>query len=38
MFAKFPISTSYENGEPRLLLAAVDLQGPAEEVFDRYEK
>ena len=27
-FAKFPISTSFENGEPRLLLVAVDYQQP----------
>ena len=25
-FAKFPISTSFENGEPRLLLVAADVQ------------
>ena len=25
-FARFPISTSFENGEPRLLLVAVDVQ------------
>jgi predicted acylesterase/phospholipase RssA len=25
-FAKFPISTSFENGEPRLLLVTVDVQ------------
>ena len=27
-FAKFPISTSFENNEPRLLLVAVDVQEP----------
>ncbi|MFL6486582.1 MAG: hypothetical protein ACJ71D_07745 [Nitrososphaera sp.] len=37
-FAKFPISTSFENGEPRLLLVAIDLQEAAAVVFDSYEK
>ena len=37
-FAKFPISTSFENGEPRLLLVAVDVQEAAAVVFDSYEK
>jgi NTE family protein len=37
-FAKFPISTSYENGEPRLLLVAVDVQEATPVVFDSYEK
>ena len=37
-FAKFPISTSFENGEPRLLLVAVDVQEAAPVVFDSYEK
>ena len=37
-FAKFPISTSFENGEPRLLLVAVDVQAAASVVFDSYEK
>lgn len=26
-FAKFPIATSFDNNEPRLLLVAVDVQG-----------
>jgi NTE family protein len=37
-FAKFPISTSYENNEPRLLLVAVDVQDLTPVVFDSYEK
>jgi NTE family protein len=37
-FAKFPISTSYENNEPRLLLVAVDVQELTPVVFDSYEK
>jgi predicted acylesterase/phospholipase RssA len=37
-FAKFPISTSFENDEPRLLLVAVDVQEAAAVVFDSYEK
>jgi predicted acylesterase/phospholipase RssA len=37
-FAKFPISTSFENNEPRLLLVAVDVQEAAAVVFDSYEK
>jgi hypothetical protein len=37
-FAKFPISTSFENGEPRLLLVAVDVQEATPVVFDSYEK
>lgn len=37
-FAKFPISTSYEKGEPRLLLVAVDVQEATPVVFDSYEK
>jgi NTE family protein len=37
-FAKFPISTSFENGEPRLLLIAVDVQEGVPVVFDSYEK
>jgi len=37
-FAKFPISTSFENGEPRLLLVAVDIQEANAVVFDSYEK
>ena len=37
-FAKFPISTSFEKGEPRLLLVAVDVQAATPVVFDSYEK
>ena len=37
-FAKFPISTSFENGEPRLLLVSVDVQELTPVVFDNYEK
>ena len=37
-FAKFPISTSYERGEPRLLLVAVDVQEGSPVIFDSYEK
>ena len=37
-FAKFPISTCYENNEPRLLLVAVDILDLTPVVFDSYEK
>ena len=37
-FAKFPISTSFENNEPRLLLVAADVQEAVPVVFDSYEK
>ena len=37
-FAKFPIATSYEKNEPRLLLVAVDVQEGSTVVFDSYEK
>jgi NTE family protein len=37
-FARFPISTSFENDEPRLLLVAVDVQEATPVVFDSYEK
>ena len=37
-FVKFPISTSFEEGEPRLLLVAVDVQEATPVVFDSYEK
>jgi hypothetical protein len=37
-FAKFPISTSFGNNEPRLLLIAVDIQEGVPVVFDSYEK
>jgi len=37
-FAKFPISTSFEKGEPRLLLVAADVQEGSPVIFDSYEK
>ena len=37
-FAKFPIATSYQNNEPRLLLVRVDVQEGSTVVFDSYEK
>ena len=37
-FAKFPISTSFESGEPRLLLVAADVQDGSPVIFDSYEK
>ena len=37
-FAKFPISTSYDNNEPRLLLVSLDVQEGAAVVFDSYGK
>jgi NTE family protein len=37
-FAKFPISTSYQLNEPRLLLVSVDIQEGTAVVFDSYEK
>jgi NTE family protein len=37
-FANFPISTSFEKSEPRLLLVAVDVQEATPVVFDSYEK
>ncbi|HEY7078263.1 MAG TPA: patatin-like phospholipase family protein [Nitrososphaeraceae archaeon] len=37
-FAKFPIATSFEKNEPRLLLVAVDVQEGSPVVFDSYEK
>lgn len=37
-FAKFPISTSLEKSEPRLLLVTVDVQDATPVVFDSYEK
>ena len=37
-FAKFPISTSFDNNEPRLLLVAVDVQELTPVLFDSYEK
>ena len=37
-FARFPIATSFENNEPRLLLVAVDVQSGASVLFDSDEK
>ena len=37
-FAKFPIATSYEENQPRLLLVAVDVADGAPVVFDSYAK
>jgi NTE family protein len=37
-FAKFPIATSYDENEPRLLLVSVDVQEGAAVVFDSYQK
>jgi NTE family protein len=37
-FAKFPIATSYEENEPRLLLVSIDVQEGTAVVFDSYEK
>ena len=37
-FAKFPIATSYQNNEPRLLLVSIDVQEGSTVVFDSYEK
>jgi NTE family protein len=37
-FAKFPIATSYQKNEPRLLLVSVDVLEGSTVVFDSYEK
>jgi NTE family protein len=37
-YAKFPIATSFENDEPRLLLVSVDVQEGSPVVFDSYVK
>ncbi|HEY7110029.1 MAG TPA: patatin-like phospholipase family protein [Nitrososphaeraceae archaeon] len=37
-FANFPIVTSYQEKEPRLLLVALDVQEGLSVVFDSYEK
>jgi NTE family protein len=37
-FAKFPIATSYEKGEPRLLVISVDAAEGTTVTFDSYEK
>jgi NTE family protein len=36
-FVKFPIATSYERGEPRLLVASVDAKEGVPVTFDSYE-
>jgi predicted acylesterase/phospholipase RssA len=37
-FAKFPIATSYDNNQPRLILTAVDVMNGKPVVFDSYAK
>lgn len=37
-FAKFPIATSYENGQPRLLVVSTDVAEGKTVAFDSYEK
>lgn len=37
-FAKFPIATSFDRNEPRLLLVSVDVQESAAVTFDSYPK
>ena len=37
-FAKFPIATSFEKGEPRLLVISVDAAEGTTVIFDSYEK
>jgi NTE family protein len=37
-FAKFPMATSYEKGEPRLLVISVDAAEGTTVTFDSYEK
>ena len=37
-FAKFPIATSHEDGQPRLILVAVDVADGASVTFDSYAK
>jgi NTE family protein len=37
-FAKFPIATSYEDNQPRLILTAVDVMDGKPVVFDSYAK
>src|SRR5918994_2384082 len=37
-FVKFPIATSYEKGEPRLLIVSVDAREGTPIAFDSYEK
>jgi predicted acylesterase/phospholipase RssA len=38
MFAKFPIATSFEKGEPRLLVVSTDAAEGTTVTFDSYEK
>jgi NTE family protein len=38
IFAKFPISTNFENDELRLLLVAVVVQDATPAIFDSYQK
>jgi NTE family protein len=37
-FVKFPIATSFDKGQPRLLLVAVDVQEGMPVLFDSYEQ
>jgi NTE family protein len=37
-FVNFPIATSYERGEPRLLVVSTDAEGGTPVTFDSYEK
>lgn len=37
-FARFPIATSFDNGEPRLLVVSVDVEEGTTVTFDSYEK
>jgi NTE family protein len=37
-FAKFPIATSYEENEPRLILVSVDVADGLPVTFDSYAK
>lgn len=37
-FASFPIATSFDNREPRLLLIGIDVLGATTVAFDSYKK
>lgn len=37
-FAKFPIATEWEDGQPRLLLISVDVATSYQAVFDSYKR
>jgi NTE family protein len=37
-FAKFPIATNYEKGQPRLLVVSTDVTEDKAVTFDSYEK